>query len=158
MDAEYNVPFSKSRAGSMWSVLRRISCEDNGNPNAMYEEERCWRFWTKQMESFGRNWHEPWRLFTTECVVLLCKFPKSRRVDHAIIALSPRRIAAIGDELRTVKNFRLPAYASDGIHTTGNKMTLLGFILREDAALSPRADAEIDPYLQKILDAINKAC
>jgi len=74
LDAEYNAPFSKSRAGSMWSVLRRISCEDNGNPNAMYEVERCWRFWTKQMESFSRNHHEPWRLYTTECVMLLCKF------------------------------------------------------------------------------------
>ncbi|MGA3177516.1 MAG: hypothetical protein ABSE19_09225 [Candidatus Acidiferrum sp.] len=159
LDAEYDVSCSKSRAGSMWSVLRRICCEDCNSPDAMYETERCWRFWTKQMESFGRNHHEPWRLYTTECVMQLCKIPKSRRVDHAIIALSPRRIAAIVDELRTAKNFRLPAYASDGIHTTnGNRLTQIGFILREDLALSPRADGEVDPYLQKILDAVAKAC
>ena len=160
LDAEYGVPHSKSRAGAMWSTLRRICSEDVGlaNTDSMYVVERCWRFWGKQMESFGRSRHEPWRLYTTEAVMLLAQSPKSRRVDHAIIAISPRRIAAIVEELQAVKNSTLPAYAEDGIHTTGNKMTLLGFILREDAALSPRADAEIDPYLQKILDAINKAC
>ena len=67
-------------------------------------------------------------------------------MDHAIIAVSPRRIAAIVDELQAVKNFTLPAYAEDGIHTAGNKkMTLLGFILREDAALVTDGPSDREP-------------
>lgn len=48
----------------------------------------------------------------------------------------------------------LPAYANDGIHA-GKKQpgALAAFVVREDAALSPKADID-DPYGREIFDAI----
>ena len=70
----------KVMLGGMWSTLRRICAEDIGlaNPAIMEPIERLWRFWEKQTEADSK--HEPWRLFTTEAVMLLCQSPKSRRV------------------------------------------------------------------------------
>jgi replication-associated recombination protein RarA len=156
LDAEAGVVHTKGRAGSMWSILRRVCAEDIGlaNQAAPQTVEVLWRFWVKQLESF-RNRHEPWRLFTVEAVMVLCASPKSRRVDHACIVLHPTRIKSIVDELRTVKQpHPLPIYTHDGIHTgVENGRTQADFILNEDAALTPKTDIE-DPYKQLIVSAL----
>jgi hypothetical protein len=149
---------SKSTGGALWSMLRHSCVEDIGlaNPAVAADVYILWKLWEKQTEA--DNKHEPWRLFTTEAVMLLCQSPKSRRVDHACIILSGR-VEQMVNELRTVPQpHPIPAYTHDGLHTgTKNGKTLADFVIGEDAALSPRAEDIDDPYKREINAAIQSA-
>lgn len=157
LDCERGNKNSRGRAGGMWSILRRICAEDVGLACIRVLEpiEALWRFWEKQVESLN-NEHEPWRLFTVEAVLILCRSLKSRLVDHACVAIDKDRLQAIADEVRQVPQpHPIPEYADDGLHTAKkNGKTVFDFIQTEDSALSPKATDVEDPYKQQILDVV----
>lgn len=157
LDAEYAKPWTRSRGGAMWSILRRITAEDISlaNPDAGEFVEVQWRFWQKQVESLMRAKSEPHRLFTVTAVLYLCRSPKSRITDHAVIAINKERMQEIISEWReNPRPLVLPPYVYDGIHCSGPKKTEAEFILTENAVLQPRAEID-DPYIRQITSALN---
>jgi hypothetical protein len=145
---------TKSRAGGMWSILRRCCSEDVSlaNSGLVLEIEGLWRFWEKQTES-ANNRHEPWRLFTWDAVLRICRSPKCRIVDHIAQVIPHGKLAKIVKEFRETKKSRMviPAYGRDGIHDGGMRGGILAdFLINEDAALTPKADGIDDPYKREI--------
>jgi hypothetical protein len=144
--------FSRSRGGSMWSIMRRCCAEDVDSLAVLPAIETLWHFWDKQSESRD-NTHEPWRLFTFKAVMILCQAPKSRRVDNALTVIPPGKLKATVAEFRKMgqKSFPIPAYAHDGIHTgEGKRSTKLEFMVGEDAALEPRSASD-DEFFREII-------
>jgi hypothetical protein len=108
-----------------------------------------WQFWLKQTESL-ENKHEPWRLFTIEAVLIVCRSPKSRLVDHVCIAVNKDRLEKIAQELRNAPQRPLPEYAPSG---KSHGETQFDFIIGEDNALTPRMDLN-DPYKDEIVESV----
>jgi hypothetical protein len=148
--------------GQLWSAMRKICAEDTALTNIGL---------TREIRSFQANWikatrtnneHEPWRLFTIRAVLLLCRSPKSRVVDHACFVISGR-LQELYDELRKVPQpHPIPAYAHDGLHTgvgsgKSKAEALADFIVREDAVLTPMAEGVDDPYKEEIFEALREA-
>ncbi len=158
LDMEAGVSHTRSRAGGMWSIMRRCCAEDVDSVAVLPAIETLWRFWEKQCES-RRNTHEPWRVYTFKAVMLLCAAPKSRRVDNALTVIPPGKLEATVEEFHKTgrKSFPIPAYAHDGIHTgEGDRRTKLEFMVAEDAVLNPRSDTD-DEYFREIARAAEGA-
>lgn len=160
LDAEYAKPWTRSRGGAMWSILRRITAEDISlaNPAAAEFVEVQWRFWEKQIQSYMQAKGEPWRIFTTAAVLCLSRSPKSRITDHAIILVNEQRMREIIAEWRAnPRPLEIPDFVYDGRHCgPKNDKTVAEFIFTEAAALEPKADGLDDPYLRSIFNAINQ--
>ena len=93
--------------------------------------------------------------FTVTAVLYLCRSPKSRITDHAVIAINKERMQEIISEWReNPRPLVLPPYVYDGIHCSGPKKTEAEFILTENAVLQPRAEID-DPYIRQITSALN---
>jgi hypothetical protein len=153
---------AKKFGGQLWSAMRKICAEDTAFTNIGL---------TREIRSLQANWikatrtnneHEPWRLFTVRAVLLLCRSPKSRLVDHACFVISGR-LEQLCDELRKVPQpHPIQAYAHDGLHTgvgagKNKAPALADFIRNEDAVLTPKAEGIDDPYKEEIAGALREA-
>jgi hypothetical protein len=153
---------AKKFGGQLWSAMRKICSEDVGIANfGLVREIRSLQAnWIKATRT--NNYHEPWRLFTVHAVLLLCRSPKSRLVDHACITFSGN-LQQVCDELRKAPQpHPTPAYAHDGLHTgvgigKSKAEARADFIVNEDAILTPKAPGIDDPYKQEICEALPDA-
>lgn len=94
----------------VWKRLRIIASEDVGlgdNSAALtiYSLFQSWREQHKKKDTR----HAPERLFLVHAVLLLCRAPKSRLVDHALVAMyeAPR-------PKRTIPDFALDRHTAAG--------------------------------------------
>ena len=152
---------AKRFGGQLWSAMRKICSEDVGIANfGLVREIRSLQAnWIKAMRTNNAN--EPWRLFTVHAVLLLCRSPKSRLVDHACIAIGGN-LKKVCDELRAAGPRPIPAYAFDGVHVAGGldkskAAARADFIVNEDAVLTPKDEDINDPYKEEIFAALQEA-
>jgi hypothetical protein len=151
----------KKFGGQLWSAMRKICSEDIGVANfGLVREIRSLQAnWLKATRT--NNDHEPWRLFTVHVVLLLCRSPKSRLVDHACITFSGN-LRQVCNELRAAGPRPIPAYAFDGVHVAGGldkskAEARADFIVNEDAVLTPKDECIDDPYKEEIFEALREA-
>jgi replication-associated recombination protein RarA len=100
----------------VWKRLRIIASEDVGLADSAVASTilALYQNWREQAKKKDVR-HAPERLFLVHAVLILCRAPKSRTVDHALIAMyeAPRH-GQSGSDQREIPDFALDRHTAAG--------------------------------------------
>jgi replication-associated recombination protein RarA len=133
-----------------WKRLRIISCEDIGlaNPDAAVQVQSLYSMYC-DLKKKKEDAQLPWRLMLTQAILVLCRSPKSRVVDHALLHF--------WNTHQTAKK-EIPEYALDK-HTGKGRSNGRGWkhFFEEGTRLEPLAEVPGESEYKKLaIDSIKK--